>query len=585
VSELVRQFQKVQSGLGDQYLKIGGNFNRIIREMETSIAACLTIVRSFKQQADSDDSASLRRRIRSMEVLVDTETSNFLDLIGSSKTVLDRVTESFTSLQEIAGPVGEIQDAADLMSLLALNSMVVAIQAGGKGGGFTCITDELKQASAATYQTSVEIQRRAERVSASHNEFINLSDRIRNFEETIREHLDQDLRREFSRFYELVTEFISFMENLEARSLEVKPAMMLLMQSLQNQDIIRQSMDHIILSLQELEERHDLDDNERAGQLLLKKQIFNLSHVVLQDIRRWLESDLDNLDRSVRTTRELFRELNDSKTRFIARHRDVTPGSGGLSRQVVDFRDLVGRILEKNEASGRLRREIWLENQQLLESVSDLESRSRDFEAITALFRNINVMARIEIARTDVFQNIENAVSEMEGINSRIEQAVSRIFLINHGVLERNRDNDQDFREIISRSQHLQSVFENDIEAVLRLLDESIRTLDTALCDFQLLSGEFLRIFNESQEGVEAIRKGYQELMEMDSSITRQIGEIDQELSRLEHDGEVLEENRKKIEKILSQFTIYRHKQEAGKLAGVHMQDDGSAEESSVVLF
>ena len=585
MSELVRQFQKVQSDLGDQYLKIGGNFNRIMREMETSIAACLVIVRSFKQQADSEDSASLRRRIRSMEVLVDTETSNFLDLIGSSKTVLDRVTESFTSLQEIAGPVGEIQDAADLMSLLALNSMVVAIQAGGKGGGFTCITDELKQASASTYQTSVEIQRRAERVSVSHNEFINLSDRIRNFEETIREHLDQDLRREFSRFYELVTEFISFMENLEARSLEVKPAMMLLMQSLQNQDIIRQSMDHIILSLKELEERHDLDDNERAGQLLLKKQIFNLSHVVLQDIRRWLETDLENLDRSVRTTRELFRELNDSKTRFIARHRDVSPGAGGLSRQVVDFRELVGRILEKNEASGRLRREIWLENQQLLESVSDLESRSRDFEAITALFRNINVMARIEIARTDVFQNIENAVSEMEGINGRIEQAVSRIFLINHGVLERNRDNDQDFREIISRSQHLQSVFENDIEAVLRLLDESIRTLDTALCDFQLLSGEFLRIFNESQEGVEAIRKGYRQLMEMDGNITRQIGEIDQELSRLEHDGEVLEENRKKIEKILSQFTIYRHKQEAGKLAGVHMQDDGNAEESSVVLF
>jgi len=131
VSELVRQFQKVQSDLGDQYLKIGGNFNRIMREMETSIAACLVIVRSFKHQADSEDSSSLRRRIRSMEVLVETETSNFLDLIGSSKTVLDRVTESFTSLQEIGGPVGEIQDAADLMSLLALNSMVVAIQAGG----------------------------------------------------------------------------------------------------------------------------------------------------------------------------------------------------------------------------------------------------------------------------------------------------------------------------------------------------------------------------------------------------------------------------------------------------------------------
>lgn len=585
MNDILSRFKKNQNILGEHYLEIGSNFNELMKELDNSLSACRGIVMDFKHQVDSEDDASLRKRIQGMESLVEKETRNYHELMAASTGVLVRVTDSFTMLNEIETPVREIQDAADLMALLALNSMVVAIQAGNKGGGFTCITEELKQASASTYQTSEEIQANAQRVTSSYHEFTALADRIRNFEEEIRRCLDEELRIGFQNSYKLISEYVGFMESLESRSMLVKPMLMKLMESIQNQDIIRQSMDHIILSLQELEEYHDLEDVERVGFLLLKKQIYTLSNAVLKDIKRWLESDLTSLEESILGCRGILEEINTGKTDFLNRQRDETDDARGFSRQVLIIQDSIGDILAKNEAAGRLRKKLQLENLKLLGSVEGLESRSQGFQKIISLFRNINVMARIEIARTDVFKNIQNAVSEMEGINERIEKAVNSIYTINHGVMEKNNENDRQFLEILEKNQRFESVFKNDIGALLSLLKDSIHILDGALCDFNAMSSGFINIFNGSEKSVGKINESYQELLVMDDAICEEILQIDRELSTLDPNEDHLAENQKRIEKILSQFTIYRHKQEAGKLAGLHFQDEGNAEESSVVLF
>ncbi len=585
MSDLLSRLELTQSRLGNHYIGIGSNFEDLLKEMKLSFVQSQKLVNDFKAQISESGSQSLRSLMDQIETLSDREAGNHKALIVGSNILLEKLSEIYIKLSFLKVPINEIQDAADLMSLLALNSMVVAIQAGSKGGGFTCITDDLKTASSSAHSIAGEIMEKGRHVNNDYNRFTSLSDRIRGSEADVRTFLDKNLPENFDSFDKYIVEFIDYLEKMSADMEMIRPALMKIMQSIQNQDVIRQSMDHILISLRELEKGSVHDEIGEVGFILLKQQLYSLGHLVLSDIMRWLESDLENLDDSSRECENILVNLDKDRQKFLSQQKDKSPGSRSLARQLFSIREDVEKVLEKNDSANGMWEELFDENRSLVTSLLGLGDRINSLSELIELFHNINVLARIEIARTNVFGNIESAVSEMEGINHRIEEAVDQIMKVEHFIRSGSKENELAFQEKILKSSKFVNVFRNDINRLLIFMEESVNLLYNTLDDCKVFSARFTDLFFDSKNQIGNIQACHLELLKLDGILEKEIKQLDLKIEKISPEEVNHPKNQERIGEILSHFTIFKHKKEASLLAGIDVDDEEDMEQSSIILF
>ncbi|MBI9101487.1 MAG: hypothetical protein JEY99_03650 [Spirochaetales bacterium] len=585
MSNLLSLLEKIQSRLGEQYIEIGENFNNLVGEMERSMKSGRDIVDDFKEQVAKPSSTSITGRIEEIKFLVAKEADNHRLLKDESTVLVNRLVDIYKELEEVHTPIESIQDSADLMTLLAINSMVVAIQVGSKGGGFTCITEELKTASTSTHQYAMEIDEIGKRVYNGFERFNTLTKEIQNHELTVEKFLEDAMPLAFSTFHEAVEKFIEHLEIMAGGADRIRPTLMGIMQSLQNQDIIRQSMDHILLSLSELESGEFSGGMDDAGFIILKQQLFTLSRNVLQDVRKWLEIDLENLNTRMIECDQVLASLNSEKENLFVEDSDEPGLFRRISDQLGRFKENVGEILKKTEITRTMRKELFKENEHLLSVVTQLKPQINGLSDLVDLFRNINVMARIETARSDVFGNIEASIDEMVGINNLIESAVTDIMNVETFIHSSSAKNVKTFQSIIQQDTHFVETFRDDINNLLSITEESMTILRNSLAGFDVLSGGFIGRFNDTRLQIAGIEDCYKEILELDEKFKNELDSLYAQVDGKGITDEEREENRLRMEKILEKFTIFRHKKHAGDLTGLKLSEETSLEESSIVLF
>ena len=474
MTSLLEHLRKIQTHLEQEYLGIGESYEKLISEMEQSLQQGSRIVDDFKQQISRGQSDSLAGRVDGINTLVQKETAEHLALLDDSRELMESLTDIYERLSTLDEPISEIQDSAELMSLLAINSMVVAIQVGSSGGGFTCITEELKSASANTHLYASEIERMGKRVSDGYTRFTSLTGEIFEKEKTVSTFLRDELPLSYMRFRQSIEEFVSQLENLEMIAEGLQPQLLTIMQSLQNQDIIRQSMDHVIISILELQAGEFKTEAGDSGYLLLKQQLFSLSRTVMADIRGWIENDLKNLRTGHSSCEDIIKSLQEEKEKLVSADNGKFPR---IVNGLASFQENINKILMDTESNLKIRKTLFYENRVLMQAVKDLAPQINGLSELVDFFRNINVMAKIEIARTDAFINIKDSVGEMVEIDNRIEKAVERIIEITNYISNSNEDNQKAFNQIIDHDKRFVETFRHDIKALMGLAEESIEIL------------------------------------------------------------------------------------------------------------
>ena len=570
---------EIQNLLGELYLKIGDSLENLKNEVYSSLSESETVINEFRNNLENTSEGGLSSVVLLLEEKVTEARKDHKEYTEQFLSVMSRIFDSFDILDNMHKPIGKIIGAAEQMELLALNAMVVAIQAGNKGGGFTCITDGFQKNAEKTFTLAGNLNNQREVVSEQFNKLKNESEKILNLQTEISEGIKGALSHDFTALKKSISSAVDFIEIIYNEAQKMKPSVSAVFEGLQNQDIIRQSMDHMLLSLEELEKiKSDRSSDEAT---YLSKKLYDLCLFVLEEVTEQLGIDERVLKENIEKMINLLSELENRKERFSKEQFSISSGGPTLVGCLNNISSTFEEIVSESEDICSFEAEIIKLKNRLLKSFAQLHDFITAFNDPVSLFKNTIVLARIEIARQPVIRNVETSINDIDtevGIISKSAKEIENIY-DNFNILNKAIDNE--LKKIINDNNIFTENFKSEIKKLTELSKQSGEIFRELLNELTFLSSSFMSIFDSIKNNIGLIGESKQSLKTIRTEILQNLDEINRSYNMIDKERlKVLMESRD-IDNLLNKFTIFRHK---GKILNKEVSEQ-SVSESSITLF
>ena len=227
------------------------------------------------------------------------------------------LVESFTKRMELLASMNEliqrIKDESSEMELISLNAMVVSIKSGKEGQAFSYITSNLKTLSLRLIAQSDALIDNEKAIK----ENITLLERTISDVERISGKTGDDTGANISigqALENIMAELASMMEKASS----VRQPILKAMECIQMQDIIRQSLDDVILTLSKIKETGSrATDDEKLDQCCFNEQLAKVSITLLESINNKLKASIDVFKQNRDTINSILSDVERQRQNFI----------------------------------------------------------------------------------------------------------------------------------------------------------------------------------------------------------------------------------------------------------------------------
>jgi hypothetical protein len=338
------------------------------------------------------------------------------------------------------------------------------------------------------------------------------------------------------------------------------------MGEVQLQDIVRQSLQHVGISLEEA--RAAVAGGE-AGSESFAAAVSELSGSLIDDIVAKLDSSAASFGADMEAVSGIVDSSEASRSSYLEGVRASIVGAGG--GESLDFRQRSERYLE-------LQRVVMAMSSRLSEQVKGLSDSFKGFSTLLARFQNIVVASRIEVAKTKALAGVSTTVGGMVELTAKIEadlgeamETTKAFTALSSGAIAEYSARDE------GEGERLVSTLAA-AEADMSRFFGARSSLRGAIDGFSLYTGEFIALIGRARNALAKLRSladdlrgAGQRLVELRSSI----------LGALGPDALAVEPER--IRRMVERFTIFTHKKAAGDIARFAVEEGREAGE--VTLF
>lgn len=561
------------------FSSIANNYPLLLNELEKGIETATESIQSFSVLEDADSSGGEvklsdfleRSRIESKEKL---EQLN--DFKEQNRIVLDKLSSAMKGYRSSQRYIEEIRDISESLQIVSLNAMCNAVKAGKGGEGFSVITGNLKNVTESTIENAGILESQGAKVSASLDEFFDLEKETGERRTALLTMLEQKVLSGIGIFQDESKTINTLFKRLTVESDAIRQSILRIMEELQQQDLIRQTIDQVVLSLSELPEKCDENNIDTAVFCL---RLLDLSVVMIEEVENKINNTIEIFTKNFTTARSKLEYIQNGKERAILNFRE----------NLESFNQLAGMGSEIKREAGQLSRSRHSLTKLIESIIGHVEGFRGEFSAldkISGWLQNVAVLSRIELSRSLKLAGMKESVDDMSVLVERIQRQISSgeketlSFIDNiTGISDEYKDYAGEEMSFLTEFTEL---FMNNLSTISKINNNA----SDSLAGFDFFSSEFCELFDVSEKELDQLKEILEDLIivrkdlqtkdqRIQASLAEKLNGIDQA------DWAIADVE---MNKIIEKFTIFSHKKTAGEASGLAVED-AVLEEGEITLF
>lgn len=571
---VVGSLESVSSSTEKVYSKMGDTYPTIIRELDAS----------FAQDAGTGNRTGLSEIIGGTLVMIQTNNVQFTDSQRGGNLILDHLDDQLKTLDGLGSCIHSIREDSILMELISLNALVIAVKAGEAGRAFSCITAELKQLTGQTIGLTDQIAGAEGNLVEVFSEF---KDDLRSLlfqeEDLLRRFIDQG-RKVFEGLQLETDRIVAGLAEIRLKARAVRGPLVTIMVDIQNQDRIRQSIDHVLLSLGEFTGGGSADLRVRLDELSYLEFLPELSAMVLDEIAGQIQDNRNAFHTALGLAKDLVGGLETEGRDFLARHLETT-GDGSLESYFHEGERLFSDYLRAMEGLLRLKEKGFRKSTRLQVHVTDLVDSLDSFEAILSKFRNIDLASRIQVARQAALSAMKHNAAEMSDLTRQIQDDVGKASAVTTGFSREVQAFFETYQARFTAQIRQDDALRTNLKDAIEAMKTAKETLVLEVQGRKVFTQAFTDEFRKTEDDLATLDRLLEDIAGQKSHLAAIRTQVTGQKRRLMEENGVREwkVDNTKLKEMIDRFTISNHKKFAAQLGQFEVED--SVDSGDVTLF
>jgi len=569
VPALVRRIDEIEHETESIYLRLGTVFQAIKAGVDASAGDAEQTIRRILDEHRGGISIEAARR-RSREFIEDA--SRFFEKAAAAEhTFMGGVEDAIASLSRLDDIIDRIRADSEEMELVSLNAMTAALKSGTAGRAFSVITDELKRLSGRTIRHADDLSSAGssllQRLATLQATLVSLAATQSSFFDSARQALESG----FTALGTEVDETATAIRALGDEASRVRQPVSAIMQEVQLQDIIRQSLDHVRLSLHAAESEdqaagvaESIDPVEERAFLA---EITRLSATLLEDVGAKVGSSIERFRIAMRDVDAIVASVESRRGTTL---QSSCPDDAGDEFDANARAYMAAKEAAVSEAAA------------ITDGVRALDERFKDMYGILTRFSTIVMASRIETARNKALAIVSTTVTGMMELTERLAVDVGEAGIVTRSFGKALATGMSDYLEGAEGKLDLLRAEIGNLSSEFVRISASRERLCQAEADFRPFPDAFFAAVREAGEAVARVDSLAAELDAMRGELAAYADETSTDGAQVAASSIHSE----RLKAIVDRFTIFAHKQTAARIAQMDAGvDDSSAGSGDVTLF
>ncbi|WP_304224252.1 hypothetical protein [Gracilinema caldarium] len=475
---------------------------------------------------------------------------------GSS--LLTSLSDSLDRLKAMEGIIEKIRNDSEDMALISLNALTGALKSGAAGRGFSVITEELMRLSDQTKVVTDQLESDSLALMKQLTGFTGELKKLEELQNTVFEGLDELITQQFVAIEEKVKNLTKSLYALVQESKTLEKPVCAIMETIQIHDIVRQSLDHILIALREYEDIKNSASVDADELEAFKGQLLILGEVIMEDVISRFEEALRTFDTAFTAIQKLIRRGEKERTILLREHFSHLSSSSMQTVFEESARTLT--MIEQNLSSYlAIKQSVASQGSRIAEYVLAISKQYGKFEKIINRFNTIDIAARIEISKQSMLHSIKNTVTAMTGLINRISSDVEDAKKSSQSFIEDTHTALFDYGKTFGEEVTTFSLAQQELVQAFRLFASFQEDLEQNTRNFTLFSETFINLLETQEHEIGKIKN----LIIQCKQIKDYFSEI---RAKMPESSENVEIRNQHLKDIISKFTIYAHKQAAAEI-------------------
>ena len=478
LSDLIEETETIYTAIAEEYPKIQ-------QEVENGFSRSDNQISLIAAEGGNGLDA-LHTIMENTRECIQGAHKSFSDLSDNDARMLDILKKSISRLDTLEELINNITFNTEEMELISLNAMVVALKAGHEGGGFSHVTDELRRISAKTISEAKNLTNEGKQIQNYFEEVQNTADSIAQEQEHIFSQFGIKLFEKFNTIETRLTAIVEFFTTLRSRANEIREPLFKMTEAVQSQDLIRQTIDQIKLTLGQIQNIDTSIDDETQNSLLLDEytfleQVSNLGAYLLEEITKTITDNSETFKTGITQVHEIVEKIEQERDLFVTRQIEGADSEDGIYDLFQHSEEDLATMLRDTRKVPKLKQAMRTSNNAFIGRIQGLEEGFQKFTTMVGRFRNIHVAARIEVAKRQILKEMQSTVQEMRSLTENIIADVEKALETTKDFIETAQEAETGFRESYRVEINLAESFSLEIQRLYKHLkttnDEIVATM------------------------------------------------------------------------------------------------------------